>query len=202
MAKDRSGVRVGRLVFKCSSEEKTSDGSFKWWLTCDCGAEILRDPARVMHGQIKSCGCLHKEKTKERLLLRNTKHGHAPRGKVSSTYRRWQYIFDRLKYDPDYASVTVSSRWLSFENFLQDMGECPPGLSLDRLDNAKGYEPGNCRWATILVQQNNRTNNVVLTYQGRSQSLSMWCRELGLPYETTRRKYHKLGALSDFFDKN
>lgn len=195
---DRKGSRFGRLTFEVASEEKTADGSFKWWLLCDCGSRILRDPARVVHGQIKSCGCLHREKTKERLVLRNTTHGHAPRGKVSSTYRHWQYIFDRLKNDPDYAGVTVCERWLKFENFLEDMGLHPAGLSLDRIDNNKGYEPGNCRWATMETQQNNRTNNLVITHNGISQSLSLWCRSLGLPYESTRVKFHRLGRPANF----
>ncbi len=52
--------------------------------------------------------------------------------------------------------ITVCARWSDFRNFLADMGEAPPGLSIDRIDNDGNYESGNCRWATAKEQRNNQ----------------------------------------------
>lgn len=60
--------------------------------------------------------------------------------------------------------VTVCDRWRTFDNFLADMGEKPIGTSIDRIDNKRGYEPENCRWATI-TQQNRNKSNVTLTLE-------------------------------------
>ncbi len=84
---------------------------------------------------------------------------------TSPTYRRWAYMKRRCATETLYTTqgITVCGRWLgSFENFLADMGEVPPGMTLDRIDGTKGYEPGNCRWATYKEQNRNlRTNRVV-----------------------------------------
>jgi hypothetical protein len=91
------------------------------------------------------------------------RHGHAKRTRKSSTYNSWAHMIHRCTNPNnsqwrDYGGrgITVCARWMKFENFFADMGEAPKGLSLDRIDNDGNYEPGNCRWATRLVQQNNQ----------------------------------------------
>lgn len=81
----------------------------------------------------------------------------------TKTYKAWYgmlYRCNNSKNDSYHCyggrGITVCSRWLTFANFLADMGEAPVGLSLDRIDNDGNYEPGNCRWATLQEQAANR----------------------------------------------
>jgi hypothetical protein len=79
--------------------------------------------------------------------------------------------------------IVIDPRWLeSVENFYADMGDPPTSKhSLDRIENDKGYSKANCRWATKTEQQNNRRGCVYLTYNGKSQTITQWSRELGIP---------------------
>jgi hypothetical protein len=77
--------------------------------------------------------------------------------------------------------IKVCARWLeSFENFYEDMGDCPKGLTLDRKDNDGDYTSENCRWATKEEQQNNTRINVWITYVGETKTRTQWERSLGM----------------------
>ena len=85
--------------------------------------------------------------------------------------------------------IRVCERWNDFSNFLADMGEAPAGMTLDRIDSNGNYEPTNCRWATMLTQSRNRTNNIVLVHEGRSLCLSEWAVETGIKLTTLWWRY-------------
>ncbi|WP_250125499.1 hypothetical protein [Chroococcidiopsis sp. CCMEE 29] len=87
--------------------------------------------------------------------------------------------------------ISVCERWRnSFPAFLQDMGECPDGYEIDRIDVNANYEPSNCRWATGKQQARNRRNNHNITYKGRTQCLTAWAEELGGSVKTLYNRFH------------
>lgn len=77
---------------------------------------------------------------------------------------------------------------MDFVLFLSDMGEAPPGTSIDRIRVNGNYEPDNCRWATDIVQQRNRRNNRRITANGKTQCVAEWARELGTSRQTLRHR--------------
>lgn len=85
--------------------------------------------------------------------------------------------------------ITICERWNTFWKFLADMGPRPsPKHEIERIDNNKGYEPSNCRWATRREQTRNKRNTHWLTWQDKTKSLAEWAELTGLPYSTLRRR--------------
>lgn len=162
----------------------TKAGGALWLCKCECGntgevrSNILRD------GSSKSCGCYNKDVRRAVCIERNTTHGLAG----TRTHNIWVNLKQRHK-SPKYAHITVCAEWSSFEQFLEDMGKCPTEFhTIDRQDNSKGYEPGNCRWATQKEQQNNRTNNLKITAFGETKNLQQWADDLGIHRRTIKSR--------------
>ncbi len=85
--------------------------------------------------------------------------------------------------------VNVCARWMTFENFLADMGECPPRMEIDRWPNREGnYAPGNCRWATDTQQNRNQVSNRIITVAGFTACVSEVCEHFNLNYRVVRRR--------------
>lgn len=76
--------------------------------------------------------------------------------------------------------ISVCGRWMNFENFLSDMGECPEGMSIDRKNSDANYSPDNCRWATRKEQNRNQRRLMYLTLGGKTQCASAWADEVGM----------------------
>lgn len=159
MVTDLIGKRFARLTV-IAAAPRNSSGSRRWLCKCDCGAVTLAGHHPMMTGATKSCGCY----ARQSLVLRSTKHGATVGGKETPAFRSWMRMRYRCyrvqcKDYPRYGGrgICVCDRWQSFENFHADMGDPPPGHSIDRVDSNGHYEPGNCRWATPTTQSRNRS---------------------------------------------
>jgi hypothetical protein len=181
-AADLTGQRYGRLV--AVRRVQSLAGHARWLWRCDCGGERIALATNVKTGDTTSCGCAN--------LERITTHGEAG----TRTYRAWLGMKARAKgsgtwnkkYYQD-RGITVCARWVkSFQSFFADMGECPAGQTLERIDNEGGYEPGNCKWATQSEQMANtrRTRRVIV--DGVEMCLLHACKKLGVRYRTAMRR--------------
>jgi hypothetical protein len=159
---DLRGKTFGRLAVVSRAPNVVTERGrsyVSWECVCECGKSVIVKAHNLQHGKTKSCGCLQREVRG----FTNRTHGETVGGN-SREYRAWRDIIARctnphVKCYPRYggAGVYVCARWLgSFELFLSDMGRCPPKMTIDRIDGSKGYEPGNCRWATCTEQSRNR----------------------------------------------
>lgn len=177
-----SGIVFGNIkVSEYFGQDRT--GHKQWVCLCPCGKHFIADGGALKRFKYQSCGC----RKGELIGFKKTTHGHAKKGVKSHEYSCWKHAKDRVsrplnKRFKDYGGrgISMCERWFnSFSNFLSDMGMCPEGMTLDRKDNDGNYEPGNCRWATIIEQANNKRNNVILSHNGRTQSVRRWEKELG-----------------------
>ena len=192
---DRTGDKYGRLV-AVSQAERIACGKkslVRWFCQCDCGNTVIVRASALSSGNTKSCGCLSRESF-HRII---TTHGLSK----TRTCHIWRDMLrrcndTRVRAYSYYGArgITVCTRWReSFENFLNDMGECPSTkYSIDRIDNDAGYSPENCRWATSIEQHRNTRHNHLITYENKTQCLSAWAEELGTPAKILNDRIVKL----------
>jgi len=167
-----TGKKFNRLkVIKYYGNNKRGDA--KWECLCDCHKKVVVLGKNLRSKRTQSCGCLQKEINIKRLTI----HSHSKKNKHSKTYICWENMIQRCNNPshPRYKDwggrgITVCKRWLKFENFLADVGEIPKGLTLDRINNNKGYSPKNCRLSVTKEQLRNKRNNINIPYNGK-----MWC---------------------------
>jgi hypothetical protein len=178
---DLTGFQFGSLTILKLGRSK---GNGAWWICqCKCGKQKEIKASDMVQGKINSCGCEHKE----RIAKANTTHGKTN----TKTYSMWLAMRNRCnRVNQDYSSrgITYDKRWDSFENFYLDMGEAPEGMSLDRIDVNGNYEKSNCRWATREQQANNTRANVFVEWQGKTQTIAQWAKELNMNYDKLRSR--------------
>ena len=164
---DITGQRFGRWTVVKVDDVKNR--LIYWKVVCDCGNVGSVSSGNLRAGLSKSCGCFAIESKKNRI-----KHGECRRSTGKSKERStWAGMKSRClnKNQKAYArygrrGITVCDRWRdSFSDFLADMGRCPDGHSLERINNNGNYEPGNCKWATAKEQARNQRKRIRVPYQ-------------------------------------
>jgi hypothetical protein len=179
--KDLTGQKFTRLTVLGLHETRAKKSY--WHCVCECGNNLITRSDALTSGRARSCGCLHKESASNVCKARNTTHGKSR----SRTYNIWCGIITRCtnqntRYFKHYGGrgISICERWLTFENFLSDMGECPSGLSIDRINVNGNYEPSNCRWADTKTQQRNTRKNRLLTHNNQTHCVSEWAEICGI----------------------
>lgn len=183
---DMTGRTCGRLIV--IALEGIRPGGAVWRCVCSCGARTVVRGRHLRTGDVKSCGCLQKE----RLSARRRSHG----GSLTPEYSVWLGLRKRCfnKNDRAYKNyggrgISICERWAKFDNFIADMGPRPSlDHSVERIDNNRGYSPDNCRWATRLEQASNTRRNVFIVIDGVKMSLAAASRHLGIKYSKLNRR--------------
>lgn len=180
-----TGMKCGRLIVTKRAETARGHGKEAWWeARCSCGNKTIVRGSSLRKGSTRSCGCLQ---TEMRPTL-NLRHGHAGKAR-SPEYVIWVGIIARCtnpncKDFKRYGGrgIGLYGPWRKdFEVFLRAVGRKPgPGYQLDRINNNRGYVPGNVRWVLPLQQQRNRRNLRFLTFRKQTKCLSAWAESLGL----------------------
>lgn len=188
---DLTGMRFGNLIVleECGRKRK----EVQWKCLCSCG-NITYVPGYCLRTEhTTSCGCMKGKKTpKSFRYIHNKDHiNRAYTNMKTRCYNPNYYLFKHYGGK----GITICDEWIGkdgFENFYKwsMQNGYKPSLSIDRIDNSKGYSPDNCRWVTMKEQQNNRTNNRLITANGETHTMAEWAEISGIPYITIQRRIY------------
>lgn len=185
--------RFGRLLV---IEDKGSDKKGSLWLCqCDCGSMKIVHGSHLVRFAVVSCGCYHYERqTSAR------KHGK----RYSKAYTTWLNMRQRCSNPKNKTwssyggkGIRVCEQWNSFEGFYADMGDPPPGKSLDRIDVNGDYSKDNCRWATRKQQARNKSDNRIIEFNGKAQTLVEWAEEIQIDYYSLHSRIKRGWSIED-----
>lgn len=188
MIEDFTGKRFGRLVVISRAENNIYNQSC-WNVQCDCGKTKIVKGCNIKFGTTTSCGCYRNE-------IRS-KHGLS----TTKIYAIWRAMLSRCNNpsNPTFKyygkrGITVCDEWNNINNFIKDMGEPPKGLTLDRIDNNKGYSKNNCRWVTMKTQANNTRRNKSLIWENKTfASLAEFSKYVGISQIVLNGRIFRLG---------
>lgn len=184
---DLTGQRFGQLLVIERAEDKTTGLKPKvmWRCRCDCGKETVVWGSSLTQGTTVSCGC------------KKIKHGYANKERLYQTWKNMrrrcydpsnkryaQYGGRGIKICPEWDDYAVFRSWAMSNGYRDD-------LTIDRIDVNGDYCPENCRWSTTTEQMNNMTRNRIISFCGKSMTMSEWARELGISYSTMNHRVQR-----------
>ena len=190
---DMTGYEAGRIKV-VERAGKNKSGNILWRYECSCGGGGIATADAIR--RMKSCGCIRKENGKEFFHNFNITHGESR----TRIYTIWGNMINRTsnKKNKDYKNyggrgITVCEEWkdyLTFKKWALENGYSDT-LTLDRIDNDKGYYPGNCRWADEETQNNNKQQSRKLEYRGKIKSVEQWAKEYNINRSTLVNRLNK-----------
>lgn len=178
------GKTFGRLAVLAAAETPEGKKGSHWLCVCRCGSNKVVRGAELTFGLVTACG----PACKDRLLP----------GRRDPAYGSWWGMRRRCS-EPTHISyanyggrgISICERWMKFDNFFEDMGPRPIGMTLERKDRNGNYEPGNCVWATKHVQNSNKSTNKIVEVSGVSGTVSDVAQALG---KNRMRVYKRLST--------
>lgn len=204
--KNLTGKRFGRLTVIGVDDRGTK--KTYWNCLCDCGNIKSVRSDSLQNGAIKSCGCLKKEQDKKNLIndeMRKVerfggKFGHIRIHSIWSSMKGRCYNTNDARYS-DYGGrgITVCDEWrndfFAFYSWAMENGYSDD-MTIDRIDNDRGYSPENCRWVDNRTQARNRRTNINITIGNATKTLTEWCEIFELPYSQIHARYERNGFIS------
>lgn len=191
---DITGMKFGRLTvirYTHSNDDKKAC----WDCICDCGNKINTTGKSLRSGNTKSCGCY----AKEIRSVANLTHGDCRNGKTKEYYI-WRGIKARCLNinNKNYSlyggrGILICKEWENdYSKFLSDMGRAPfKKATIDRINSNGNYCKDNCRWASMKEQNNNKSNNKLITFQGKTMTAKKWSEITGINYGTIIMRLHR-----------
>lgn len=182
------GKKNNKLTVIGLAERKPNDDSWRLHCQCDCGRTIDVLPYQFKNGSVKSCGC-----------LRNTIYATQDGRSKHPLYGIWRQMMQRCYNENSKVyklyggrGIFVCEEWHDFFNFVkwsESVGGRPDKYTIDRINNDGPYSPENCRWASMKTQNTNKSGNIVIQYNGKSQTLAEWAKELEIKWVTLHNRY-------------
>lgn len=200
---DLTGQVFGLLtVIKRVTRPEGKCKGIYWLCECECGNTIIASTEQLRKGVIISCGCVKKERVKYK---REVIHGYS----YTRVYVIWKNMMARC-YNPkdvgyknygargvtvydEWHDVSVFAEWAYANGYADD-------LTIDRINTNGNYEPDNCRWVSMKVQQNNKRNNVFLEYKGERLTLAQWSDKMEIPYSTLVNRHSNGWSIEEILE--